>query len=114
MAAAGKKESTATQRNMEVFVWKSGAKNPRDLMAKLRRWSADPALVTVPFLSIVGGAEGETWQRQAKEWHQQIRSTRKKLVVLDASTGGDAHVQAGNRLRLAQEMCGWMDSIFRG
>jgi hypothetical protein len=33
-------------------------------------------------------------------------------VRLDAATGADGHCQVNNRLRLAQEACGWMDEIF--
>jgi len=113
LAAAGKTESTAALRNVEVFMWKAGASSREDLFAKFKSWVADPALCTVPFLSIVGAGEGEVFRRQGHEWNQQIRSTRKKLVVLDGWTGADAHCQAGNRARLADEMTGWMDSIFR-
>jgi hypothetical protein len=52
-------------------------------------------------------------RNDGKEWHEKNRSTQKRFVALDASTGGDGHCQAANRLRLAQEMCGWMDTIFR-
>jgi hypothetical protein len=72
-----------------------------------------PSLVTVPFLSIVGAGEGPIFQNDAKEWHDKIRSPQKRFVALDASTGADGHCQAANRLRLAQEMCGWMGTIFR-
>lgn len=49
---------------------------------------------------------------QAKAWDRDIRSTRKSFVLLDASTGADGHVQVNNRLRLAQECCGWLGEIF--
>jgi hypothetical protein len=49
---------------------------------------------------------------QAVGWHAEIASTRKSFVLLDAATGADGHCQVNNRLRLAQEACGWMDEIF--
>jgi esterase/lipase len=112
LAAQGKKPSTATLRNYETIYRKAGVADAQQLIEKWRGFVADPAIVTVPFLSVVGAGEGAIFQSQSQQWHEQIRSKNKRLVVLDASTGGDAHVQAGNRLRLAQEMCGWMDSIF--
>jgi hypothetical protein len=45
-------------------------------------------------------------------WHREIRSARKSFVLLDAATGADGHCQVNNRLRLAQEACGWMNEIF--
>lgn len=111
-AMRGRTPSSATLRNYEAMFWKAGVRNLPELVARFNDFVADPALVTMPFLSIVGAGEGAGFQKQSEDWHAQIRSSRKKLVRLDASTGGDAHCQAANRLRLAQEMCGWMDSIF--
>lgn len=110
---AGVEPSTATQRNLETIYWKAGAANQQELLEKLKLFVADPSLVTVPFLSIVGAGEGAEFQTQSEQWHEQIRSPHKKLVRLDASTGADGHCQAANRLRMAQEMTGWMDTIFR-
>ena len=107
------KMSSATRRNVDVLYWKMGAANDEEFIAKASPMIADPSLVTVPFLSILGDGEGPIFQNDAKEWHEKIRSTQKRLVALDASTGADGHCQAANRLRLAQEMCGWMDTIFR-
>ena len=73
---------------------------------------ADPARVTVPFLSILGGGDSPVFAQQATRWHREIRSVRKSFILLDAKTGADGHCQANNRLRLAQESCGWLDEIF--
>lgn len=105
--------SSATRRNVDVMFWKMGAANDEEFAAKAAPMIADPALVTTPFLTIVGTGEGPIFQNDAKEWHEKVRSKQKRFVALDASTGGDGHCQAANRLRLAQEMCGWMDTIFR-
>ena len=113
LAAQATGRSSATRRNLETILWKAGAANQQDLLVKMANFVADPALVTMPFLSIVGAGEGAGFQSQSDQWHAQIRSPLKRLVRLDATTGGDAHCQAGNRLRMAQEMCGWMDQIFR-
>jgi pimeloyl-ACP methyl ester carboxylesterase len=107
------KMSSATRRNVDVIYWKMGAANDEDFIAKARRMIADPSLVTVPFLSIVGAGEGPGFRNDGKAWHEAIRSTQKRFVSLEASTGADGHCQAANRMRLAQEMCGWMDVIFR-
>lgn len=64
---------------------------------------ADPARVTVPFLSILGDGNSQVFAAQAREWHRDIRSVRKAFVPLDASTGADDHYQVNNRLHLAQE-----------
>lgn len=105
--------STATLRNLEIYYWKAGAANDKEWIAKTTAMVADPARVSVPFLSIVGAGESPVFLKQARAWHEAIRSKRKEFVLLDAATGADGHVQAANRLRLAQEMCGWMDTIFR-
>jgi hypothetical protein len=49
---------------------------------------------------------------QARLWHEQIRSTRKDFVFLDASSGADGHCQVNARVRLVQEACGWMNELF--
>lgn len=105
--------SSATRRNIDVLYWKMGAVNDEEFIAKAEPMIADPSLVTVPFLSIVGTGEGPMFQNDGKEWHEAIGSAQKRFVALDAATGGDGHCQAANRLRLAQEMCGWMDTVFR-
>jgi pimeloyl-ACP methyl ester carboxylesterase len=105
---------SAAERNYDAFYWKAGASSDEEFVAKTAGFISDPARVTVPFLSVVGGGEGKAFQEQAKVWHEQIKSTNKRLVVLDASTGADGHVQAANRMRLVQEACGWMGEVFRG
>jgi esterase/lipase len=104
--------SVAQQRNSATMFWKSGATT---LDAFLGRWDgvrADPSLVTVPFLSILGGGDSPVFTRQARAWHLAIPSTRKELVFLDAASGADGHCQVNARLRLVQEASGWMDEIF--
>jgi alpha-beta hydrolase superfamily lysophospholipase len=54
MAADAAKASSARVRNLQIILWKAGATDMRDLLAKLSHFVADPALVTVPFLSVVG------------------------------------------------------------
>lgn len=104
--------SSATKRNIEVMYWKMGASSPDEFIEKARGMIADPGIVDVPFLSIVGSGEGEGFKSDARAWHENIRSERKKFVELDAATGADGHCQAANRLRLVQEMCGWLNTIF--
>ena len=100
-------------RNQEVYFWKSGTNDKPALARFSGELVADPSLVTVPFLSIVGAGESAAAQETAEEWHETIRSKRKEFVKLDASTGADGHVQIANRLRLAQESAGFLDEIFK-
>lgn len=74
--------------------------------------NADPKLVSVPFLSVLGGGDSPVFAAQARGWHRDILSERKRFVLLDAASGADGHVQVNNRLRLVQESVGWMDEIF--
>lgn len=112
-SALGGKPSIAATRNLQIILWKAGVANAAALPALGDGMVADPKRVTMPFLSIAGAGEGAEFLHQTQTWHDQIQSSRKKVVILDASTGGDGHCQAANRLRLAQEMCVWMDPIFR-
>jgi dienelactone hydrolase len=109
MANSHRPVSTATQRSRQVLLWKAGAADPAEFLSKTAGMAADPTRVTVPFLSILGGGESPVFAEQAMRWHREIRSARKSFVLLDAATGADAHCQANNRLRLAQEACGWMN-----
>ncbi len=104
--------SQATQRNRAILAWKCGAHTPDDMVRITADMVADPSRVTVPFLSIVGGGESEIFKHQAQDWHENIRSTHKSLVHLDASTGADGHCQINARLRLAQEVTGWLGEVF--
>ena len=83
-----------------------------EFLAKTADMAADSKRVTVPFLSVLGGGDSPVFAEQAVRWHAEIPSTRKSFVRLDAATGADGHCQVNNRLRLAQEACGWMDEIF--
>jgi alpha-beta hydrolase superfamily lysophospholipase len=109
---AGSTASSTTQRNHAALFWKAGATNSQEFLRRTAAMCADPSLVTAPFLSIVGGGESPLMQAQAIEWSAAIASKRKDLVVLDASTGADGHVQVNNRLRLVQEASGWLDDVF--
>lgn len=102
----------AAIRSRMVSLWKAGAKSPEEFIPKTAGMIADPSRVTVPFLSIVGAGDSQVFARQARGWHEQIPSTRKSFVLLDAASGADGHVQVNNRLRLCQECVGWMDDIF--
>lgn len=112
--AAGGTPTEAALRSYQSSLWKAGAKTPEEFVARTAGMKADASLVTVPFLSILGAGDSPVFAAQAKAWHRDIRSTRKSFVLLDASTGADGHVQVNNRLRLAQECCGWLGEIFAG
>ena len=112
VAASGSAKSSASRRNHEVLFWKAGASNGQQFLARTALMHADPAIVTVPFLSIVGSGESPLMIAQARAWAAAIPSARKDLVFLDASTGADGHVQVNNRRRLAQEASGWLDEVF--
>ncbi len=102
----------AALRSWRTTFWKAGAKTPQELVERTSKMVADPALVTLPFLSILGSGDSPVFAAQARDWHRDIRSARKEFVLLDAATGADGHVQVNNRLRLTQEAVGWMDEIF--
>ncbi|MGE8186099.1 alpha/beta hydrolase [Pseudomonas sp. NPDC086278] len=104
--------SAAAMRNHETTFWKAGARTPQELMERTSTMQADPSRVTVPFLSLLGGAESDLFADQARAWHAGLSSPRKSLVELPADTGADGHCQVNNRLRLAQECCGWLDDLF--
>ena len=104
--------SPAAQRNRQILAWKCGAGTPEEMVRITSAMVADPSIVTVPFLSVVGDGESPIFKHQAHTWHENIRSTRKTLVQLDVSTGADGHCQINNRLRLAQEVTGWLGEIF--
>jgi alpha-beta hydrolase superfamily lysophospholipase len=99
-------------RSRHVSMWKMGANNPQEFVALSSGMVADPTLVTLPFLSILGGGDSPVFAAQARDWHEKIGSKRKEFVLLDAASGADGHVQVNNRLRLAQEAAGWMDEVF--
>jgi pimeloyl-ACP methyl ester carboxylesterase len=103
--------STATQRNHAVLFWKAGAENGQDFLRKTADMVADPSLVSIPFLAIVGDGESHVMASQARDWMASIASQRKDLVMLGAETGADGHVQVNNRRRLAQEVSGWLDDV---
>ncbi len=103
--------SQAAQRNRTILAWKAGAATPDEMVAKTAAMAADPARVTVPFLSVIGGGESPIFAGQGRAWHAAIPSTQKALVELDAATGADGHCQINNRLRLVQEITGWLGEV---
>jgi pimeloyl-ACP methyl ester carboxylesterase len=108
---AGTTVSEVADKNHQVLMWKAGA---TDLIALGQRWEGvvvDPSAVQVPFLSVLGMQEGGIWKKQTMEWHTAIPSAKKKLLMLDAETGADAHCQGSNPLRLAQEVDGWLREV---
>ena len=106
--------TTATLRSRETMLWKVGASNLGDLVPRTSGMKADPARVTVPFLSILGSGDSSVFAAQAHAWHDGIHSKSKRFVLLDAASGADGHVQVANRQRLAQECTAWMDEVFAG
>lgn len=103
----------AAMRNDAVHNLKMGVASTMEMLNKYDDFHADAALVTVPFLSIVGEGEFSIAQETALDWHNAIKSKRNDLVRLSAMTGADGHVQIANRLRLAQETAGFLDEVFK-
>lgn len=112
LANAGR-QTAAAQRARQVMAWKMGATSPQDFHDRGARMQADPSRVTVPFLSIIGTGDSPIFVRQAREWHAAIASQKKDCVELDAASGADGHCQVQNRLRLVQEVSGWLDELWR-
>lgn len=109
--SSGMPESAAGHNNFQVLLWKAGVKTASELIEKWDGYSVDPRLVKMPFMSVLGNQEGEVWKKQTKEWHYEIENEQKKMVILDAETGADAHCQGNNVLRLVQEVETWLKSI---
>ncbi|WP_431286225.1 hypothetical protein [Roseateles chitinivorans] len=80
----------------------AGGVSPKDRERGGRPVADDAA---VP-LDVRGAGDSQVFARQAQAWHEQIRSTRKSFVLLEAASGADGHVQVDNRLRLSQECVG--------
>jgi pimeloyl-ACP methyl ester carboxylesterase len=105
------KKPTPAKANMRVLMWKAGVTASRQMKNRWEGVKADPALVDVPFLSVLGGQEGTLWKEQATEWHEKIPSEKKEFLFLDAESGADAHCQGNNPLRLAQEIDLWLRKV---
>lgn len=112
LAGGGSAPSPATLRSWQTMLWKAGASTPQAFLARWEPARADATRVTLPFLSILGGGDSPMFAAQARRWHDQIRSTRKDFVFLDATSGADGHCQVNARVRLVQEACGWMGDVF--
>ena len=110
--AQGRPPTSCALRSRQMMAWKAGITSAEQLLSRWRDARADPHKVTVPFLSIVGCGDSAIFVNQALNWHQQLASPRKALVMLDATTGADGHCQVAARIRLVQEACGWMRDIF--
>lgn len=112
--ASGAVSSEAERRNFEVLMWKAGVADISELTHRWDGVAVDPRKVEVPFLSILGAQEGAVWKRQTVDWHAAIPSPGKRLVMLDAETGADAHCQGNNPLRLVQEVDHWLKEVLPG
>ncbi|KIO75094.1 hypothetical protein TH53_22800 [Pedobacter lusitanus] len=105
------KASEAGKNNLQVLMWKAGA---TDFSEMAQRWDGvvvNPLNIHVPFLSVLGNQEGSIWKKQTEEWHTNIASAKKSLVILDAESGADAHCQGNNPLRLVQEVDAWLREV---
>jgi pimeloyl-ACP methyl ester carboxylesterase len=112
--ADGATPSASALRSRRHMMWKLGARSPQDMLERTAAMVADPARVDIPFLSIVGAGDSAVFQSQAREWHDRVASVRKNFVLLDAASGADGHCQVNNRLRLAQEVDGWLKEVLGG
>ena len=110
--AATTKPTAAQLRSRETMFWKVGARDAADMLERTAGMRADASRVTVPFLSLLGGGDSPVFAAQAHAWHEAIRSTTKRFVLLDAASGADGHVQVNNRLRLVQECTNGLDDLF--
>ncbi|MEU7045116.1 alpha/beta fold hydrolase [Streptomyces varsoviensis] len=96
-----------------TYLWRSGLTTAAELAELFTAFRADPSQVECAFLSIAGGGEAPAFIDQTRRWHDGLPAQDKTLLELDASTGADAHCQANNPTRLAQEVCDWLDGVFR-
>ncbi|MFE7116107.1 alpha/beta hydrolase family protein [Streptomyces sp. NPDC057654] len=95
-----------------MYLWRSGLTTAAELAQLFATFRADPSQVDCAFLSLAGSGEGLGFLDQARRWHEGLPAQNKTLLELDASTGADAHCQANNPTRLAQEVCDWLDDFF--
>lgn len=86
----------------------------QEFAAGLAESSSDPAEVRCPFLTLIGTGKSAHSIRHAERWHEALPVEGKGIVDFDAATGADAHCQPNNPLRMAQELCNWLDELFDG
>ncbi len=102
----------AMQSNIQIHLWRAGVPTVDAFAEQLGHWSADPARICCPFLSIAGTGEAPGLLAEARRWHEALAVTDKRFIVLDAESGADAHCQVNNPTRLRQEVCAWLDGLF--
>ncbi len=105
-------DSGAMHDGFLTYLWRSGLTTPAELARLFATFQADPSEVDCAFLSIAGDGEAPGFIDQARRWHAGLPGRHKTLLELDATTGADAHCQANNPTRLAQEVCDWLDGVF--
>lgn len=102
----------AVHASFLMYLWRSGLTTAAELAELFATFRADPSGADCAFLSIAGSGEGRGFIDQTRRWHGGLPVEDKTLLELDASTGADAHCQANNPTRLAQEVCDWLDDVF--
>ena len=100
--------------SLDLVLWDSGSKNLHDGLKKLEYYTVEGLEhnISCPTLALAGEDEGINFNKQAKEFLDNINSNEKMLRIYKCAEGANFHCQVNNTRLMNQEVIQWLNMIF--
>ncbi|HMK53908.1 MAG TPA: alpha/beta hydrolase [Methanobacteriaceae archaeon] len=111
---SGKLLKLSNPATLELVLWLTGSSNPSAFFEFARQSNIidKDHEITCPVLGLYGESEGSLFEKQAKDFYENIGSTNKQLHKFTLSEGGGAHCQVDNYNQLQEVVYDWLDDVF--
>jgi len=107
--------SYSDRATLDLLLWEGGTKTFKDGINILKAYSIEglESKITCPTLALAGEGEGKEFDKQAKDFIENISSPEKSLRIFTNEEGAGSHCQVDNHRLMNEVVITWLNKLWK-
>lgn len=107
--------SYSDRATLDLLLWEGGAKTFKEGINILKAYSIEglEGKIARPTLALAGEGEGKEFDRQAKDFIENISSEENTLRIFTNEEGAGAHCQVDNNRLMNEVVITWLNKVWK-
>ncbi len=107
--------SYSDKATLDLLLWEGGTKTFKDGINILKAYSIEglESKITCPTLALAGEGEGKEFDKQAKDFIENISSQEKNLRIFTNEEGAGSHCQVDNHRLMNEVVITWLNKLWQ-
>lgn len=106
--------SYSDKAGFDLMLWEGGVKTFKDAIKALKDFSIEglESKITCPTLALAGEGEGKEFEKQAKDFIENINSEQKTFRIFTNEEGAGSHCQVDNPRLMNEVVITWLNKLW--